>query len=328
MSILVTGGAGYVGSHTVKRLVESGEKVIVIDDLSAGHKGAVSGAELVVGDFGDKDLMRNIIKSNDVEAVFHFAAFASVDESVRDPKKYYFNNIANSLSMLEVMVETGVDKMVFSSSAATFGEPKIVPIPEDHPKDPTNPYGRSKLQLEEILKEYERAYGLRSISLRYFNASGASPDGKIGEDHRPEHHIIPLVLDVARGKREKFFIFGTDWPTRDNTCVRDYVHVSDLAQAHTLALDALRDGHATDVYNLGNGEGYTVKELIAAASKVTGKDITAVPAPRRAGDPAVLVAGSEKIKKDLGWKPEYPELEVILKTAWNWHTNNPNGFDD
>lgn len=326
MAILVTGGLGYVGSHAVKMLMERGESVVSLDDLVFGHKEAASGSEIVIGDIGDKDLLRKIFSSHKIEAIMHFAAFADVGESVADPKKYYVTNVSKSLAMLDVMLEYDIKMMIFSSSAATFGEPKEIPIPEDHPKDPTNPYGRSKLMLEEILKEYEHAYGLRSISFRYFNASGADPSGLIGEDHKPEHHIIPLVLEVASGKREKFSMFGTDWPTPDGTCIRDYVHVTDLAQAHVLGLDALRDGKKTSVYNLGNGSGYSNREVIATAEQVTGKKINVVDAPRRPGDPAVLVASSKKIMSELGWSPKYPELMTIIETAWNWHSKHPNGY--
>ncbi|MCE5324453.1 UDP-glucose 4-epimerase GalE [bacterium] len=326
MSILVTGGLGYVGSHAVKMLMERGESVVSLDDLVFGHKEAASGSEIIIGDIGDKDLLRQIFSSHKIEAVMHFAAFADVGESVADPKKYYVTNVSKSLAMLDMMLEFDIKMMIFSSSAATFGEPKEIPIPEDHPKDPTNPYGRSKLMLEEILKEYEHAYGLRSISFRYFNASGADPSGLIGEDHKPEHHIIPLVLEVASGKREQFNMFGTDWPTPDGTCIRDYVHVTDLAQAHVLGLDALRNGKQTTVYNLGNGSGYSNREVIATAEQVTGKKIKVVDAPRRPGDPAVLVASSKKIMAELGWSPKYPDLKTIIETAWNWHSSHPNGY--
>ena len=346
MAILVTGGLGYVGSHAVKQLVDRGEHVICLDNLVFGHTQAASGSEVVVGDIGDQALLRDIFAAHQVDAVMHFAAFASVPESVADPQKYYVNNISNSLAMLQVMLEFDIKMMIFSSSAATFGEPleadtlnagpgfesrtsvqpSFQPIPEDHPQNPTNPYGRSKLMLEHILKEYEHAYGLRSISLRYFNASGADPSGLIGEDHTPEHHLVPLVLQVPLGQRESVKVFGTDWPTPDGTCVRDYVHVSDLAQAHLLGLDALRNGKETTQYNLGSGSGYSVMEVIRMAEKVTGKPIKAVPADRRPGDPAVLVASSAKISKELGWKPNYPDLETIVKHAWNWHSAHPKGY--
>ena len=326
MAILVTGGLGYVGSHAVKQLIERGEQVISLDNLIFGHKAASSGSEIVIGDIGNRELLRQIFSTHKIDAVMHFAAFADVGESVAKPEKYYVNNISKSLVLLEVMLEFGVKMMIFSSSAATFGEPEIVPIPEDHPKNPTNPYGRSKLMLEEILREYERAYGLRSISFRYFNASGADPSGLIGEDHMPEHHLIPLVLEVALGKREKISIFGNDWQTPDGTCVRDYVHVTDLAQAHLLGLDALRQGKETTAYNLGNGNGYSVLEVIQVAEEVTGKKITALSTDRRPGDPAVLVASSDKIIRELGWEPKFPDLKTIIQTAWDWHSSHPNGY--
>jgi len=328
MAILVTGGLGYVGSHAVKQLVDRGEEVISLDNLVFGHEQAASGSKIVIGDIGDKALLDGIFTAHKIDAVMHFAAFAAVGESVENPKKYYVNNISRSLDMLDVMLEHDVKLMIFSSSAATFGEPREVPIPEDHAKDPTNPYGRSKLMLEEILKEYETAYGLRSVSLRYFNASGADPSGLIGEDHTPEHHIIPIVLQVALGQREKVSVFGTDWPTPDGTCVRDYIHVTDLAQAHVLALDALRAGKATTQYNLGNGNGYSVLEVIKMSEEVTGLPIKWESAPRRPGDPAVLVASSEKIIRELGWSPRYPELKTIIQTAWNWHKNHPKGYGE
>lgn len=315
-----------MGCHSVKQLVDRGEQVVNLDNLSFGHEEAACGSEVVIGDISDRDLLRSIFASHDIDAVMHFAAYADVGESVTDPRKYYHNNVSASLAMLDVMIECGVKMMIFSSSAATFGEPTTVPIPEDHPKDPTNPYGRSKLMLEQILREYERAYGLRSISLRYFNASGADPSGLIGEDHTPEHHLIPIVLQVALGRRESVSVFGTDWPTPDGTCVRDYVHVSDLAQAHLLALDALRDGCATTEYNLGNGNGYSVMEVMRVAEQVTGRNVKAVGAERRAGDPAVLVAGSEKIMRELGWKPNFPDLKTIIETAWQWHSSHPDGY--
>jgi len=328
MAVLVTGGLGYVGSHAVKLLVDRGTEVVNLDDLSYGHRGAACGSEVVVGDIGDARLLRGIFSRHQIDAVMHFAAFADVGESVADPRKYYTNNISKSLVLLDEMLAAGVKKMIFSSSAAVFGEPEAVPIPEEHPKDPTNPYGRSKLMLEQILAEYDRAYGLKSVSLRYFNASGADPSGTIGEDHSPEHHLIPLVLDAALGKREDIKVFGTDWPTPDGTCIRDYVHVTDLAEAHFLALEALESGGPSTVYNMGNGSGYSVKEVISAAEDVTGRKVNAVPAPRRPGDPARLVASSEKIKRELGWEPRYRDLRTIIETAWKWHSSHPNGFGD
>jgi len=326
MAILVTGGLGYVGCHAVKQLVDRGEQVYTLDNLIYGHKQAACGSTVIVGDIGDQTLLRQVFSAHKIDAVMHFAAFADVGESVADPEKYYLNNVSKSLAMLQVMLEFDVKMMIFSSSAATFGEPEIVPIPEDHPKNPTNPYGRSKLMLEHILKEYEQAYGLRSISLRYFNASGADPSGLIGEDHTPEHHLIPLIIDVALGKREKISVFGSDWPTPDGTCVRDYVHVGDLAQAHLLGLEALRNGKETTAYNLGNGNGYSVMEVVKMVEKVTGKPINAVMADRRPGDPAVLVASAAKIASELGWKPNHPDLETIVQTAWDWHRTHPNGY--
>lgn len=326
MAILVTGGLGYVGSHAVKQLVDRGEEVVNLDNLVYGHREAACGSEVVVGDIADKALLRTIFSAHKIDAVMHFAAFAAVGESVENPQKYYINNIYNSLAMLEVMLEFDVKMMIFSSSAATFGEPTVIPIPEDHPKDPTNPYGRSKLMLEEILKEYEQAYGLRSVSLRYFNASGADPSGLIGEDHTPEHHLVPIVLQVALGQREKVSVFGTDWPTEDKTCVSDYIHVTDLAQAHLLGLDALRQGKGTTQYNLGNGMGYSVLEVIKTSEEVTGRQIKWEATPRRPGDPAVLVASSEKISRELGWKPEFADLKTIIQTAWDWHSKHPNGY--
>lgn len=328
MAILVTGGLGYVGSHAVKLLVDRGEKVISYDDLSYGHIGAAAGSEVVIGDIGDGEKLRRVMREHGVDSVMHFAAFASVPESVAQPHKYYVNNISKSLVLLEAMLECGVKHMVFSSSAATFGEPSIVPIPEDHPKNPTNPYGRSKLMLEEILSEYDTAYGLKSVSLRYFNASGADPSGAIGEDHDPEHHLVPIVLQTALGQREHVVIAGDDWDTPDGTCVRDYVHVTDLGQAHLLALDSLRQEGSTSVYNMGSGKGYSVREVVETARKVSGREIKAIIGPRRPGDPATLVASSDKIKRELGWQPQFQDLETIIRTAWNWHKNHPNGYKE
>ena len=326
MAILVTGGLGYVGSHAVKQLVDRGEQVICLDNLIFGHKQAASGSEVVIGDIGDQKLLRQIFSENKIDSVMHFAAFAAVGESVADPQKYYLNNISKSLAMLQAMLEFDIKMMIFSSSAAAFGESTNALITEDHPQNPTNPYGRSKLMLEHILKEYEHAYGLRSISLRYFNASGADPSGLIGEDHTPEHHLIPLIIQVALGQRPQVNIFGTDWPTPDGTCIRDYIHVADLAQAHLLGLDALRRGKSTTAYNLGNSSGYSVMEVVKMVEKVSGKSVNAIPSDRRPGDPAVLVASAQKISEELGWKPNYPELETIVQSAWNWHSAHPEGY--
>ena len=326
MAILVTGGLGYVGSHAVKQLVDRGEQVVNLDNLLFGHKEAACGSEVVIGDIGDRELLRSVFSAHEIEAVMHFAALADVPESVADPEKYYLNNVSKSLAMLQVMLAHGVKMMIFSSSAAVFGEPEVVPIPEGHPKNPTNPYGRSKLMLEEILAEYEHAYGLRSVSLRYFNASGADPSGLIGEDHTPERHLIPIVLQTVLGQREKVSVFGTDWPTEDGTCIRDYIHVADLAQAHLLALDALRDGMGTTQYNLGNGDGFSVRQVIEAAEEVTGTKVNTVSADRRPGDPAVLVASSGKLRAELGWKSRFPDLKTIIQTAWKWHSSHPHGY--
>jgi UDP-glucose 4-epimerase len=328
LAILVTGGLGYVGSHSVKQLLKRGEQVVAYDNLIYGHLGAKQTADAVIGDIGDAEKLREVFKKYDIDAVMHFAALASVPESVADPQKYYINNIQKSLTLLQVMLEHDVKKFIFSSSAATFGEPQILPIPEDHPKNPTNPYGRSKLMLEHILAEYDTAYGMKSVSLRYFNASGADPEGEIGEDHKPEGHLIPLIIQQALSQREDVKVFGTDWDTPDGSCVRDYVHVTDLAQAHMLALDSLRNGGPTNVFNLGNGNGYSVKEVIDVVSEVSGKKVNWVAAPRRAGDPARLVASSDRIKKELGWTPQYADLKTIVETAWAWHSSHPDGYGD
>ena len=326
--VLVTGGLGYVGSHSVKALVQSGRKVVSLDNLEFGHRSASAGAEVVIGDFGDPKFLATIFDKYEIDSVMHFAAYASVGDSVKEPAKYYKNNVSNTLILLDEMMRRGIERLVFSSSAATYGEPERIPIPEDHPKNPTNPYGRSKLMIEDILRDYDTAYGLKSVSLRYFNAAGADPEGELGEDHVPEEHLIPIVLQAALGKRPNVSIFGTDWDTPDGTCIRDYIHVMDLAQAHILALDALESDLKTTSYNLGNGNGYSVKEVIGAAREVTGNEIEAIPGPRRPGDPARLVASSDKIGKELGWKPEIPDLREIIETAWKWHSAHPEGYGD
>lgn len=326
--ILVTGGLGYVGSHTVKTLIRAGRKVVTLDNLDFGHRSAAAGAEVVIGDYGDRAALAGVFGDRGIDSVMHFGAYASVPESVKDPARYYENNISKTLVLIDEMVRRGVTRMVFSSSAATYGEPSVIPITEDHPKNPTNPYGRSKLIAEDILRDYDTAYGLKSVSLRYFNAAGADPEGELGEDHNPEEHLIPIVLQAALGKRPSVSIYGTDWDTPDGTCIRDYVHVMDLAQAHVLALDALESGHETASYNLGNGNGYSVKEVVEVAREVTGRHIEAVAAPRRPGDPARLVASAEKIRRDLGWKPEIPDLRDIVETAWKWHSAHPEGYGD
>lgn len=328
MAVLVTGGAGYIGSHTVAELIERNEEVIVLDNLEKGHKQAVLGGKLVVGDLRDMEFLRKFFKDNDIDAVIHFAAYIEVAESVMDPLKYYNNNVIATLNLLTAMKEAGVKNIVFSSTAATYGMPDSIPIKENDKTMPINPYGETKLAVEKALKWSDNAYGLKYAVLRYFNACGAHLSGKIGEDHSPETHLIPIILQVAAGKREDIKVFGSDYETPDGTCVRDYVHVSDLAQAHVLALDNLRKNGNSNIYNLGNGKGFSNKEVIEIAREVTGRTIKAVDAPRRPGDPAILVASSEKAQSELGWKPKYNELRTIIESAWNWHMNNPNGFDD
>lgn len=319
MSILVTGGAGYIGSHVVKDLIENDYDVITIDNLKKGHNEAILGGKLLVGDIKDIELLREVFSFNEIEAVVHLAADSLVGESMNNPGKYYHNNLDNGIKLLDVMLEHGVKNIVFSSTAAVYGEPKEIPIKEEHTINPGNPYGESKYFFEKVMERYNKLFNLNYVSLRYFNAAGADPSGKIGEDHNPETHLIPLVLDTALGKRDKLYIFGDDYETRDGTCVRDYIHVNDLATAHTLSLKALINGEKSSIYNLGNGEGYTVKEVLETAREVTGKRIPAEDSERRPGDPAVLIASSDKIKEELNWSPQYPDLETIIKTAWQWH---------
>ena len=327
MKILVLGGAGYIGSHTVYELIDAGEEVVIIDNLETGHAEAVHpDAKFYKGDISDKSFLNDVFQKENIEAVIHFAAYSLVGESVENPLKYYENNLSKTRDMLEVMVANGVDKFVFSSTAATYGEPERVPILENDRTEPTNPYGETKLAMEKMFKWTGNATGLRYVSLRYFNACGAHPSGAIGEAHDPETHLIPLILQVPNGEREKISVFGDDYPTRDGTCVRDYIHVTDLAQAHILALDYLLAGGENNVFNLGNGVGFTVKEVIDVTRKVTGHPIPAEICPRRAGDPAQLVASSEKAKTVLGWKPQYAELDTIVSSAWTWHKNHPNGY--
>lgn len=328
MSILVIGGAGYIGSHTALLLQERGLSPIVLDNYELGHRKAVEviGCPFVYADYGDPAAVGKAIREHGVDAVFHFGAYASVPDSVADPRKYYESNIGKGLSLLGAMLDNGVKHLIFSSSAATFGEPTILPIPEDHPQKTTNPYGETKLMFERILKDYEHAYGLTSVSLRYFNAAGADPAGRLGEDHTPEQHALPLLLDTALGRREKFFVYGTDWDTRDGSCLRDFIHVEDLADAHIRGLEYLRGGGATTAYNLGNTYGTTVLEALAAAEKVTGVKIPWESAPRRAGDPGRLCASCEKIKTELGWSPKYPDIESILQHAYDWRKKNPQGY--
>ncbi|WP_425801109.1 UDP-glucose 4-epimerase GalE [Desulfitobacterium sp. Sab5] len=327
MAILVTGGAGYIGSHTVAEFIERGEDVIILDNLQKGHAEAVLAPNFYQGDLRDSNLLDRIFAEHDIEAVIHFAADSLVGESVSDPLKYYQNNIASTLNLVTKMKEHGVNKIVFSSTAATYGEPRNNPIQESDPTLPTNPYGETKLAIEKMLHWCDQAYGIHFVALRYFNAAGADPNGRIGEDHHPETHLIPLILQVALGQRESITIFGQDYPTPDGTCVRDYVHVLDLAQAHYLALNQLRKTQKSGIYNLGNGQGFSVSEVIEAARRVTGHLIPARLGERRAGDPAVLIASSQLAQEELGWVPQWNRLEQILQTAWNWHKNHPQGFN-
>ncbi|QTL97345.1 UDP-glucose 4-epimerase GalE [Iocasia frigidifontis] len=319
MNILVTGGAGYIGSHVAKKLNNIGHHVVVYDNLVKGHREAVLTAKFVKGDLADKKLLNEVMQSEEIEAVVHLAAHSIVGESMEKPGKYFQNNLSNGLNLLEVMVSNNVAYLVFSSTAAVYGEPQEVPITEDHPTNPASTYGDSKLFFEKILERYQQIHGLKYVSLRYFNAAGADHSGEIGEAHSPETHLIPIVLQKALGIRDKLYIFGDDYPSRDGSCIRDYIHVEDLADAHILALDGLIDGMDSRIYNLGNGEGYSVKEVIETASALIGKEIEAEIGPRRAGDPAVLVASSQKIREELGWKPKYAALETIIETAWKWH---------
>lgn len=317
--ILVVGGAGYIGSHANKLLAVKGHETVVLDNLIYGHQAFVKWGSFVHGDLSDVNLLRELFKRYPIKAVMHFAAFAYVGESVIDPQKYYLNNLRNTLNLLQVMNEANVRNFIFSSTCATYGNPVAIPIDESHPQIPINPYGQSKFMVERVLSDYCAAYGLQYVSLRYFNAAGADPDGEIGEWHDPETHLIPIVLDVAGGRRPYVNIFGSDYDTHDGTCVRDYIHVSDLANAHCLALEYILKNGKSDCFNLGNGNGFSVLEVIAAAERVTGRTVTVVRAPRRAGDPPILVGSADKARTILGWNPEYAELEKIIETAWNYH---------
>ena len=329
MAILVCGGAGYIGSHTVHQLIEKGEEVVIVDNLQTGHRAAINlAAKFYEGDIRKIDTLEKIFIENKIEAVIHFAANSLVGESVEKPLKYFNNNVYGMQILLEAMVKHGIDKIVFSSTAATYGEPEKVPIEENDRTQPTNPYGESKLIMEHMMKWVSRANGVRFVSLRYFNAAGALEDGSIGEDHHPETHLIPLILQVPLGKRDHITIFGDDYPTPDGTCLRDYIHVIDLANAHILALNYLRDGGESNIFNLGNGQGFSVKEMIAAAEKVTGQKIKTEMGKRRAGDPAQLIASSEKARKILKWNPQFADVEKIIATAWTWHKSHPNGYND
>lgn len=321
-TILVTGGAGYIGSHAVLALQRAGYDVVILDNLIYGHRDLVEKVlqvELVVGDTSDRPLLDRLFSRLNIAAVMHFAAFAYVGESVTDPAKYYRNNVYGTLTLLEAMLAAGVKKFVFSSTCATYGVPQILPLPEDHPQNPINPYGASKLMVERILADFDAAYDLKSVCFRYFNAAGADPDGLLGEDHNPETHLIPLVLQTALGKRESVSVFGTDYPTPDGTCIRDYIHVNDLAAAHVLGLKYLLESGDSAVFNLGNGGGFSVKETIETARAVTGREIEAIECDRRPGDPPVLVGSSDKARQILGWNPQYPDLSDIISHAWKWH---------
>ena len=328
MTILVLGGAGYIGSHTVYALIEKGVDVVVIDNLETGHIEAVhEKARFYKGDIRDRAFVDSVLDKEKIDAGIHFAANSLVGESMVNPLKYYDNNVNGTKVLLQSMVAHGLDKIVFSSTAATYGEPEKVPILETDRTEPTNTYGETKLAMEKMFKWTDRAHGLKYVSLRYFNACGAHVSGKIGEAHSPETHLIPLILQVPLGQREYISIFGDDYDTSDGTCIRDYIHVTDLAQAHILAVDYLMKGNESNIFNLGNGVGFTVKEVIDTARKVTGHEIPAKIAERRAGDPARLIASSDKARQVLLWKPEHADLEEIISTAWNWHKNHPNGYN-
>ncbi len=329
MSILVTGGAGYIGSHTALELIRAGYDVVIADSLVTGHLKAIpEGARFYRGDIRDIDFLNGLFQSESIDAVIHFAAFSLVGESVSNPLKYYENNIYGTKVLLEAMVANGVKRVVFSSTAATYGEPENIPILETDRTCPTNPYGETKLAMERMFKWTAQAHGMSYVSLRYFNACGADQCGHIGEAHDPESHLIPLILQVPNGKREAISIYGTDYDTPDGTCIRDYIHVTDLASAHILAVEYLLRGGESDIFNLGNGVGYSVREVIETARAVTGHPIPAIEVERRAGDPARLVASSEKARRVLGWRPTHDSLEEIISSAWNWHKNNPNGYND
>ncbi|MFA9556603.1 UDP-glucose 4-epimerase GalE [Evansella sp. AB-rgal1] len=327
MAVLVCGGAGYIGSHGVAYLLERGEDVVVLDNLQTGHKDAVlKKAKLYVGDLRDGEVLDKVFQENSVDSVIHFAADSLVGVSVEEPLQYYDNNVYGALCLLKKMKEYDVKQIVFSSTAATYGEPESMPIQETDITNPTNPYGETKLAVEKMLKWSANAYGINYVILRYFNVAGAHPTIDIGEDHKPETHLVPIVLQVALGQRESIKIFGDDYPTEDGTCIRDYIHVSDLIQAHLLALDYLKAGGDSDVFNLGNGNGFSVKQVIDTVEKVTNIEIKREIAPRRAGDPAVLIASSSKAQEVLKWKPKFASLEEIIETAWKWHQAHPEGY--
>ena len=325
--ILIVGGAGYIGSHMGKYLHTKGFSPIVLDNLSTGHREAVKWGPLYEGELNDKRLLSDIFHKHEIKAVMHFAAFCYVGESVKQPLKYYENNVAAPLNLLSSMHDNGIDKLIFSSTCATYGEPKTLPITEKHQQQPINPYGRSKLMMENILNDLDKAHGLKSVCLRYFNAAGADPDGELGEDHNPETHLLPLILQTALGQKRTLTVFGNDYPTQDGTCIRDYIHITDLAQAHYLALLHLLSGGNSRQYNLGNGNGYSILDVINCAGKITGKVIDYSFAERRLGDPAVHIGSADKAIHELGWKPQFNTLETILNTAWKWHCQSPSGYD-
>jgi UDP-glucose 4-epimerase len=327
MRILVTGGAGYIGSHTVKFLLARGHDVRVLDNLALGHRAAVPANRLTVADLSDIPAVDQLLLNHRIEAVVHFAAFAAVGESVRQPARYWQNNLVNTVGLLDLCRRNGVNRFVFSSTCATYGVPGKMPMDEDTPQRPINPYGQTKLAVERVLADYAAAYGLGYAALRYFNAAGAAADGTIGEDHHPESHLIPLVLQVALGQRPHIEVFGSDYQTPDGTCIRDYIHVDDLAEAHLLALERIEAGRGLCL-NLGTGRGYSIREVIKTAERVAGKPIAAKDGPRRPGDPPQLVAAADRARQALGWSPQYPELGQIVETAWNWHRSHPHGYAD
>ncbi|MCM3289097.1 UDP-glucose 4-epimerase GalE [Paenibacillus sp. MER 180] len=327
MAVLVTGGAGYIGSHTVAELLARGEEVVIVDSLETGHKDAVLGGTLHIGDIRDSAFLDSVFAQHSIDAVIHFAAYSLVGESMSNPAKYYDNNVHGTLVLLEAMRKHQVSRIVFSSTAATYGEPERTPIEETEATNPTNVYGETKLTMERMMRWFDQAHDIRYVSLRYFNAAGAHANGKIGEDHRPETHLIPLVLQTALGQRKEMKVFGNDYPTADGTCIRDYIHVSDLADAHVLAVEYLRGGGQSDVFNLGSGNGFSVLEVIQTAERVTGRSVPTVVEERRAGDPAVLIASANKAKSVLGWNPKRDDLNVLIESAWKWHQARPHGYD-
>lgn len=322
LTVLVVGGAGYIGSHMVQMLLEAGHEVVTLDNLSNGYRDAVLGGTFVEGDLANRALLRQLFADHRFDGVMHFASFIQVGESTTHPAKYYENNVVNTLNLLNAMREAEVSRFIFSSTAAVYGEPQRVPIDEAHPKGPINPYGRSKWMVEQMLEDFDAAYGLKYIALRYFNAAGADPQGRLGERHEPETHLIPLILQAASGRRDAIRVFGRDYPTDDGTCVRDYIHVTDLCDAHLRALNRLVQGGKSDVFNLGNSQGFSVQEVIATVKQVTGKEFTVEESPRRDGDPAVLVADATRAKKELQWQPRYDALSLIIQHAWAWENRN------